>query len=214
MALTALVAAAALATAGSTTLNPTDDLWIYPHAPDQVSDEYLRCWGSDQGAVGDVGEFAMSFSFSVMRFKLPKDLGTIKSAKLVLMSFHDISYSGDEAIANPIEARAASGQFDEDNWDKANSKNVAPSKDKATIYGKAGVKPPANDDPFKIEINLTGEKSRFAADVTKAMAGDRVLGIALTSTLDPEGTDGSIYKVYSRAAKNKDFRPKLIIETS
>jgi hypothetical protein len=40
----------------------------------------------------------------------------------------------------------------------------------------------------------------------------RAIAFALTSSLDPEGTEGAIYKFYSRSVEEKAKRPQLVLE--
>ncbi len=210
----AMALAVAAAPQTTITVAPADDIWIYPHAPDQVSDPYLRVWGSSEGAVGEVGEFAMSFSFSVVRFELPKTAtGKLKSAKLIVTSVADITYTNEEAVEHPLQARRVIADFDEDSWEKSMSKSVAPSAKKDVIFGFNTEKPPTNNEEFKIVIDLMKGPASIAKEVEASMKTPaRAIAFALTSSLDPEGTEGAIYKFYSRSVEEKAKRPQLVLE--
>lgn len=194
------------------TLEPTDDVWIYQFAEDQSSDEFLRTWGSDEGAVGSSFEGHLSFSYSCLKFSLPMSLpgSKLKSAKLVLMHTPDPGWSAENGEKHPVEVRSVTTNWDEKSWTNEMSVKVHPSADAATIYGTAWVKPPESSQAFKFEIELMKDKSGFSKAFDVAVADpNRTIGLALTSTLQPEG-ENSVYKFYSRS-NAEELRPKLVL---
>jgi len=202
-------------TLGTATLTPTDDVWVYPHASDQLDSEFLRSWGGEGRAVLPGGEQTGSYSYSCLKFSLkslPKDA---KVTKAVLRITHDAVANWDEAMskAGPLEARALTTQFDERSWDFSMASKVAPSASEETIYGFASGKPSADGKPFVIEIDLLKGPGKFADAVSKAVqATDPVIAFAITTKMDPqESGESTLYKFYSKSAK-EEWRPQLVIE--
>jgi hypothetical protein len=108
--MTALFAALAV-------LTPTDDVWVYHFAQDQTSDPYLRCWGADGASVGPRGG-QLTFSYSLLKFDVPKELATadVTGAKLTVWHVAEAGFDETTAKASPLEARAVDGSFEEENW--------------------------------------------------------------------------------------------------
>jgi hypothetical protein len=192
-------------------LNPTDDVWVYQCAEDQASDPLLRAWGSEEGALGSTFEGHLPFSYSCLKFQLPPVDSNSKLASATLLLTHAPEPGWDpvQAEKNPLQARALTSEWEEENWTYETAAKVHPGKDKTAVYG-AGFSKPAGEEPFTISIPLTEGESRFLADFDKAQAqSSRYLGIALTTTLRPEG-ENSTYKVYSRNNEAK-LRPVLVL---
>jgi hypothetical protein len=201
--MTALFAALAV-------LTPTDDVWVYHFAQDQTSDPYLRCWGADGASVGPRG-VQLTFSYSLLKFDVPKELATadVTGAKLTVWHVAEAGFDETTAKASPLEARAVDGSFEEENWTFEEFGRCFPVAGPKGLFGSGWTAPPVNDAPFAIEIDLTtGE-----ADIKKAVASGTVT-IALTSAIDPSGaSENNIYKLYSRSAK-EEVRPVLTLTTA
>ncbi len=203
---------AALALSANTVeLTPTDDIWVYPHATDQVSDPYLRAWGGPEGAVSppDFGNF--NFSCSLVRFKLPEDItGELKEAKLIITGAPGTVFLEEDSKAAPLEARKTRDGFTEKGWTFGKAIEFTPVGGPEEIFGTGVGNPPADDEEFKIEINLLANKGVFAEELKKALASDsKTLALALTTRMDPESADGMTYKFFSRSADKKEQRPTL-----
>lgn len=203
---------AALALPATTVeLIPTDDVWVYPHAMEQVSDPYLRAWGGPEGAVSppDFGNF--SFSCSLLRFKLPEDVsGELKEAKLILTGAPGTVFLEEDSKAAPLEARKTRDGFTEKTWSFGKAAEFCPVGGPEEIFGTGTGNPQSEEEEFKIEINLLANKGVFAGELQKALASDsRTFAIALTSRMDPESAEGMTYKFFSRSADKKTQRPTL-----
>lgn len=198
-------------------LFPTDDVWIYQFAQDQTSDPYLRVWGTGDAALGSSFEGHLPFSFSMLKFELPAapEGSKLTGAKLVLTHSPEPGWTGQDAEKNPVEARSLTIDWNEANWEYDTAKKVHPSNDEATVYGTGWSKPPAGEDKFKVEIDLTKGKGGFQAAYDKALASpSKDLAIALTSKLTPEGGgEGMVYKFYSRS-NDEALRPQLVLTFS
>lgn len=202
-----------LLASATVTIEPSDDIWVYQHAQAQSADPFLRAWGIEGRDLADEGEGVTATSWSVMKFdltKLPK--GTITGAKLVLTAPGDVGYIADETKETPIFVRSAPAKFEEESFQFADAETVFPPRSKSPIFGKASPIPSADQNDFKVEIDLMGKESKFAEEVKKALATpNNLLGLALTSGMDPQTAgDGAIYKFYSRNAEETK-RPKLIL---
>ncbi len=212
--LSALAIALTFATA---TLTPTDDVWVYPHASDQLDSEFLRSWGGEGRAVLPGGEQTGAYSYSCLKFSIVSVAKGATLKKAVLRLTHDAAATWDEAQskAAPLEARALTTKFDEKSWEFSMASTVAPSASENTIFGSGSGKPSADGKPFVIEIDLMKGPGKFDAVFAKALASnDPVLAFALTTKMDPqEAGEATMYKYYSRSAK-EDWRPQLVLEYS
>jgi len=198
----------------SHTLIPTDDVWVYPHASDQIGSEYLRSWGGEGRAVIPGGEQTGAYSFSGLKFSV-KDIPVgYVAKKAVLLLTHDAvaTFDEDQSKAAPLEVRPLSAEFDEASWEFSLASKVFPPANDDQILGKASVKPSSDGKPFVIEINLLSEKSKFSDMLTKAIASPgKVFAVALTTRMDPQETgESTMYKYYSRSAK-EEWRPRLVL---
>ncbi|MCW5937777.1 MAG: hypothetical protein KIT11_10790 [Fimbriimonadaceae bacterium] len=195
------------------TLDPTDDIWVYQFAQDQTSDPYLRLWGAGDTAVSEITPGHLGFSYSGLKFSLPADAdGTLKSAKLVLTHSGDPGFEEEAAKANPIEARAMSASFEEENWDYSMAAKVHPVVEDSSVFGSGWAYAQSAETPFKIEIDLLKGPNDFRKLLDKAREDSgRAVVLALTTKLTPEQAgESSIYKVFSRSAE-EDRRPKLVL---
>ncbi len=195
-------------------VEPTDDVWVYQYAQDQAADPFLRAWGSsEEGAVGKNFTDHMGFSYSCLKFELPKppEKMHLKGAKLVLLHAGDPGWDPADAKKHPLEARALPVRFEEESWTYETAAKVHPSDDPNTIYGTGYAAPP-DDKSFPIEIDLMTGKGDFGSDYKKAVADpDRVICIALTTSLVPDGAgENTIYKLFSRN-NSPELRPKLLL---
>lgn len=197
------------------TLEPTDDVWVYQFAEDQTNDEFLRVWGSDGTAVGTSFEGHLSFSYSCLKFSLPKDLPgqTLATAKLVLTHTPEAGWTEKDSKANPVEARMLPTDWNESNWSYENAKKIHPTASASEIFGTGSAAPAPDDQPFVIEVNLM-EKDGVFAKVFNEASNDpsRILAMALTSKLEANG-ENSVYKFYSKSNEAK-LRPKLVLTFS
>ncbi len=210
-----MVSALALALAVGATpvvIEPTDDVWVYQFAQDQTSDPYLRAWGADGRAVGEVGADHMGFSYSLLKFTVPKDLPEVGKATLRLVHTAEPGFDAETAKANPVEARPATSGFDEANWEAVMAKTCHPVADDGTVFGTGWAYPGDAEKPFAVEVDLLAGPNDFRkALAAAAESPNRTLVLALTTRLSPEGAgESSIYKFYSRH-NDPDLRPRLTI---
>ena len=191
-------------------LTPTDDVWVYAHASDQVNDPFLRVWGSGGVAIASAGEEATA-SWSMLSFDLPATPAGSKltAAKLVLHHVPGATYTYEESVLAPLEVRAVKGGFKEKDWSIADSDDFKPDSGDEAFYASTAVKPAADDKPIEVEVDLLKGKKDFRADLERAFKGDHKFGLALASRLEI-GTTRKTYKFYSRAAEEKN-RPKLVL---
>lgn len=194
---------------------PTDDIWVYPHAADQTSDEYIRCWGSNGIAVTEPSIGGSGASWTAMKFdisKTPAD-AEIASAYLVLWVPGDAGYSSEDAKKLPIQIRPLKPEFEEEGYSFAQAKSIMPSIDDKVIFGTGSPVIPGSGEPFSFKTDLLKGPNSFAKAWKEARSTSRKeIAFALTSTMDPEQAgEGGIYKFYSRSAEEK-YRPKLVIE--
>lgn len=214
----ALIAAALIPTqiappadAKTVELIPTDDLWVYPHASDPQSDDYLRCWGAGGHSVGPEAQEG-EISYSYLRFDvsgLPS--GKLTAVKLVLTHVANPGFTLDLAKASPLEVRPVSAAFSEKNWVFENVSSVAPKGDKDSLYGWVAPNSlPEDGKEFTLEIDLLKGPGGFAAALAAAAkTQEMALALALTSTIDPSSSGmRSVYKVFSKDGP-KEKRPVL-----
>lgn len=187
-------------------LFPTDDVWVYPRAADQDSDEYLRIWGVGDASVASDAVGSEDLGYAFLKFALtdlPKGK-TLKGATLVLTHIPEPAFTVDAAAAHPIEARPMPSGFTEKTWDYAQLSKFMPDAGKSAAFGKDGPGKFETAKEFTITIDLLKGPGNFAKYLEAAqIAGP--LAIALTSTISP---DDGIYKVYSKDGP-KEFRPFL-----
>ena len=193
-------------------LYPTDDVWVYPHAGDPQTDEYLRVWGTDGISVAGDPASAESFGYSFLRFdgsKLPKGV-TVTNATLVLIHTPDPAWTADDAKKAPLEARVLSENFSEKGWEYGFAKKVFPKSGQDNRFGTFAPAKIESGKPIKFEIDL----SKGPAKLDRFLkSGDPFL-IALTSTLDPSAVGNrATYKFFSKDYEKAEYRPKLIIQT-
>ena len=203
------LAALALAAFGTFSLEPTDDVWVYPHASDPSKDVYLRIWGNSARSTATNPADADEYSYSYLKFStagLPKDK-ELKEATLVVFHVAEPGYEQATAAGRPIEVRSLAGDFVERGWEYGMAAKVAPGGTSEDLFGSGAPAaegfPPKED--FAIRIPLKGS---FPAYLGKALSTGS-LGLALASKIDPqEGGMRAIYRLWSRNADAK-LRPKL-----
>ncbi len=195
-------------------LEPSDDIWVYPHASDPSKDPYLRVWGAEGKAVAPSPEESEEFSYSYLKFDLktlPK--GMITGAKLTLTSIADPGYTSDYIKDNPLQVRALRTDFSEKTWEYDIVHTLNPDKDDKAVYGSASPKDWPAGKPFPLVIDLLKGPADFKKDLSAARdSAEHLLGLALTSTDDVQ-TMGStaVYKLYSKDADKKELHPVLEI---
>lgn len=212
--LTALILTARVATV---TLEATDDVWVYPHASEQVEDPFLRTWGFE-GAAVEEPDPGMTVSWSLVKF----DLGSVKvdgkltRAVLVLTHAAKVGMTVKESADAPLEARSVEPGFTERLWDFKEAAKFSPKGAASEILGTGSIKSVEEGKPTKIEVDLMAGPASFAGVLSSRLAStDKKVAFALTSKVDPEGSDNArIYKYYSHAADKAEYRPKLVLTFS
>lgn len=195
------------------TLNPSDDVWVYPHASDPANDPFLRVWGSDGQSVAKDGEHG-EFSYGFLRFDLssiPK--GRLKSAHLILTHAPAATWTLENVTANPVEARLLKGDFDEKTWAYEKIDKCAPDPTKEGLLGQSVLdKMPAEGKSAKFDIDLV-KGSNFGEILDKAFsAAPPHLSLAIASKVDPAALGRtSVYKFYSKDNADKAVQPALIL---
>lgn len=193
----------------------SDDIWIYPHASDQVSDAFLRCWGANGFAVSDPESSDGSTSWSCLKFDLSglKDPGELKSAKLVVYMIAGVGLSAEDTKKWPVQARPSTTKFEEETFTFDLAKSVLPKGDKESVFGETSPEPGSDGNPTKVEIDLMKGPAKFGKWYEESMGTpNKLIGLALTSTLDPqEAGEGQIYKFHSRNGEKK-LVPVLVLE--
>lgn len=189
--------------------NPTDDVWVYPHASD-VKDAYLRVWGANGKAVAGRNDALDEFSYSYLRFDLAGlPAGTPKEAKLILTATADPGWTADDLKSTPIQARVAASDFREKDWSyDALASKLAPSEAAEAVLGVASASPIEKGKEPTLTIDLLQGPAKFA-DALSSARKSGALVVALTSALNPaEVGRTAIYKFYSKDGPEK-FRPVL-----
>lgn len=202
--MTLLVALALLAPADAVRVEPAADVWVYTHASDPISDEYLRVWGKEGRAVAPTGEPPDGYSYAYLRFDVPKELpsGKLVSARLELLHVAEPQFTLQDVVAGPVELRLLPKGFEEKGWDYEMAATLRPE---ATVLAKARFPEPLpSEGPFVVSFDLAKATERLRAGETFACA--------VTSSADPAAMGmGSIYKFYSRQAP-VERRPRLVLE--
>jgi len=189
------------------TLNPTDDVWVYPHSNDPAGDPFFRIWGAEGNSVAGSASDAGQFSYGYLRFDtstLPKEKKLI-GAKLILTQFENPSYTPELSKQTPLEVRALTGVFDEKTWKYETSTKVSPVTGKNEFFGSGTLSPGS----LVISIDLLKGKVSLA-DALKEPS----LNLALVSALDPSQTERAMYKISTRDSKDEKVRPRLELEFS
>ena len=205
---------AAAAAAASLYIQPSDDVWVYAHAGDPSTDEYLRTWGAGGEATGDDAE-AGGFSYSYVKWDLtgiPKDAKIIQ-AKVQLTHIPDPEFTLTDAKSHPIQVRGLVGNFTEKSWRFDNSTSVKPESGDKAKFGEGSPAEMPMGKEFPIHVDLLKGPGDFQAYFAKALKSTKPeLALAITSTIDPaELGQAGVYKVYSRNARNTKFRPVLML---
>jgi hypothetical protein len=196
------------------TLQPSDDIWVYPHASDPAADVFLRVWGADGKAAPVNAGDAEIFSMGYLKWSLagmPSN-GKLKGATLVLTQTAKPGYTLEQAKAMPLQARPLGATFSEPDWKPGSVDTLLPANEKEAFYG-SGAPTSLDGDTITISIDLMKGKADFASALAKAIADPkREIAMALTSPMDmAELGRSSIYKIYSREERDEKLRPKLVL---
>jgi hypothetical protein len=190
------------------TLEPSDDLWVYPHASDQVNDPFLRVWGAEGKSLADDMMEANAFSYAYLRFPItrPSTGKSIKTAKLVLTMTPHASWGESLGKTYPLEVRMVSKFPEEGTWRyDSDLPKFMPQAGETGLVGK--VQPSLKregDIVVEIELKVGSEKLKAATE-----SGS--INLALVSSIDPAAIgERIVYKFYSRSAESGK-RPKLVV---
>lgn len=205
---------AATGAAASLYIQPSDDVWVYPHAGNASKDEYLRTWGSGGEATGEEAVDG-AFSYSYIKWDLtglPKDAKVIE-AKIMLTHVADPEFTLTDAKSHPIQIRGLVGNFTEQTWRFDSVSTVKPEAGDKGKFGEGAPLAMPMGKEFQIYIDLLKGPGDFQAYFEKALkAAKPELAVAVTSKIDPaELGQAGVYKVYSRNANNTKFRPLLML---
>jgi hypothetical protein len=153
------------------------------------------------------------FSYSYLKWDvstLPKTLGKVTEATLVLTLIADPGYSVADAKATPLEVRPLKPDFSEKGWEYGKADKLFPPAGAKSLFGSGYPKELKHDGKeIQLAIDLMKGPGNFAQYLKDARGA---LGLALTSAMDPSASDRtSVYKLYSKDAEKKEFRPVLHI---
>ena len=193
-------------------LAPTDDVWVYSHASDQVNDTFLRVWGAEGNAVTSVEEQAPA-SWSMVQF----DLGTSKrsvdltGAKLVLHHIGNPTFTADDSLVAPVEVRPATAGFSEKTWTISDAEDFKPAPGDNDVFGFRPVTPGTDDKPIEVAVELLAGKRDFRKSFDDALDKGGKLALAITSRMEiTGGAQRKTYKFFSRSA-SAELRPQLVL---
>ncbi|MBS1718613.1 MAG: hypothetical protein JSS72_12875 [Armatimonadetes bacterium] len=184
-------------------LQPTDDIWVYPHASDPATDSFLRIFGSEGRSTAETPTEHPEFSYAYLKFdlsKLPKG-AKITGATLQVTHIPNPSFTLDEAKRGRLEARPVSAEFSEKDWDYDKTMKIGPSPDPEDFYGSfipQGTEDTKKDWP--ININLMTGKTKFgpAAELASETP-TKSIAIALCSLISPQELGHmAVWKIYSK----------------
>ena len=207
LALAISVTTASFKRPSTVTLNPTDDVWVYPHSSDPANDPFFRIWGAEGNSVATSAGDSGQFSYGYLRFdisNLPKDKKLI-GARLILTQVENPSYTPELSKQTPLEVRALTSEFDEKTWKYESSAKVSPVTGKDQYFGSGTL----NAGSLTISIDLLKGKAIFA----EALKGPS-LNLALVSALDPSQSERAMYKISTRDSKDEKIRPRLELDFS
>ncbi len=201
---------------GIVELTPTDDIWAYPHAEDQMSDPFLRIWGQEGRSVWPAGEDGEAYGISLLKFDLSKiEAGKkLKSAKLILTHAEGIGITAEVSKKMPLEVRWVDGTFKERGWEYSQISKLRPKDDPKSIIATGILSGFTADLPHQMEIDLFAGPLKFAdifSEASKTKPAE--LRFALCSTINPaELGRSAVYKFYSKDCENPKFKPVLKLE--
>lgn len=196
-------------------LNPTDDVWCYPHASDPATDDVLRVWGIEGKAVWNTGDEPDSFCIVLMRFNVKDFAGTkVKSATLTVTHADGAEFQLEWVKKAPLEVRPSNFELVEKNWAYSKVSEARPNPDPKAIFGTGAPESIPSGKPFPIAADLMKGPNKFAEyfeAATKSTTGS--LNFSLTTLLDPSDLGRSaVYKFFSKDHENKAYRPVLKLE--
>lgn len=192
-------------------LSPVDDVWVYSFAPDQSTDEFLRCWGAGGEELDASGGNVMG-SWSNLKFdvsSIPSDK-KLTAATLTLWDSGDNFLSPEQTKKFPLYVRKGTVKFEEENFRYTMAETLAPSLKPDSLFGTASPENPGSGKPFSFTVDLLKGEGKFGDYLTSQLkTSSKLIGLTLTSKIDPESsTDGVFYKFYSKSGP-KDMRPVL-----
>ena len=201
-----------LATSPTTVeLNPSDDIWVYPHATD-THDAYLRVWGAEGRELAkDVNEMG-DFGYSYVRFDLSKlPEGKLTGATFTVTNVANPGYDLAYSKQNPLRARPITPDFSEKDWDYSKAEQNRPEAGDKGFFGGGFAEAIPSDKEFPITIDLLKGPKDFRAYVDVARSStNKHMAFALTASMDvEEHGQGCIYKFYSKDCENPSKRPIL-----
>jgi hypothetical protein len=205
--LVSLIAFTALLAPQTVELTPTDDVWVYPHAGDPQTDEFLRVWGTAGQAVSGDPAAAEEYGYSYLRFdisKLPNKKPT--SAELVLIHVPDPGWQPADSKSAPLEVRILNKDFTEKTWDYGKAKDIFPPSGKGAVVATTFADKVETGKPVVFRVDLMKDADKFKLN------GNTVT-FALTSSIDPANIGNqAVYKFYSKDTAKAELRPKLILK--
>ncbi len=195
-------------------LNPLNDAWIYAHAGDPQTDEFLRVWGQEDAAVPADPNDRDNFSYSYLSFDLercPTDK-KLEAAELILTHVADPGFKLDDTKKAPVQVRPLVGTFTEKGWNYDLGAKVYPAPKKEDVFGEGSPAEIPQGQPFEVSINLLKGPNSFKVYLGKAIEGkEKTLFLSITSKIDPSqiGRAG-IYKFFSKDHKENAKRRPLL----
>ncbi|MDW8107629.1 MAG: hypothetical protein RMK45_09135 [Armatimonadota bacterium] len=179
---------------------PTDDVWVYSFAFNPGTTPVLRAWGDGVTSVSDQAPPGESHSYTYAKWTLAGVragvIYQVLSAQITVVQTQPPGYTRESGEQNPLEARdLSSTNWSEATWQFNNAATVVPGN---ILFGEGTMENYRLDAPFSIPIiiNVAQFEPYFNAAISQ---NNGVLGLALTSRLNPEGAGAqNIYRFYSR----------------
>lgn len=217
LALSTLAAQSSEQLAEQVELIPNGNAWVYPHAADPTSDEWLRFWGNAGNSVDEPDFGNLSLSYSLIQF----DVSSLESTDITTAFLHlwqdaPFTFIEEESRQRPVEVRFVPGYFNEQSYTFNDAINYVPARGPESLIATGYGRVPHDQVPYEIVIDLTAAGGEGEVDfreiVREAKEGNGLILLALTSTMDPqEVAEGAIYKVFSRHTPKVEYRPRLVV---
>jgi hypothetical protein len=194
------------------TVIASDDVWVYPNAPEPGTDEVFRVWGVGGKATAEKPTEAESFGYGYLRFELP----AVPDGKKLVGAWMVLKPTGTMKVDKnakdyPLEVRPLVGKFAEKTFEYGMTSSVYPG-DK--IYGKgivAQVEGSADAGNLEIRVNLMDPKNPLFAEAYAKSSNP--MFFALTSKYDASenGREG-IYRIYTKDKKEAELKPRIVLK--